>query len=72
MMRMGCGLVRIEHRGPRGVNAKENLSPIGPRSGGKRGAKPLPDGRLIVTHDEEVPIDRRSQGVTLFLKKAPH
>ena len=30
--------------------------------------KPLPNGRLTVTHDEEVPIDRRSQGVTLFLK----
>jgi hypothetical protein len=32
--------------------------------------KPLPDGRLMVTHDEEVPIDRRLQGVTLFLRKA--
>ncbi len=32
--------------------------------------KPLPNGRLLVTHDEEVPIDRHSQGVTLFLKKA--
>jgi hypothetical protein len=34
--------------------------------------KPLPDGRMMVTHDEELPIDRRSQGVTLLLNKAPH
>ncbi len=34
--------------------------------------KPLPDGRLMVTDDEEIPIDRRSQGVTLFLNKVHH
>ncbi len=34
--------------------------------------KPLPDGRLTVTNDEEIPIDRRSQGVTLFLNKVSH
>ena len=36
MMRMGCGLVRIEHRGHRGVNVEEDLRPFRPRSGGKR------------------------------------
>jgi hypothetical protein len=34
--------------------------------------KPLANGRLMVTDDEEIPIDRRSQGVTLFLNKVSH